>query len=600
MKKSFLPLTALLIFQIDAFAQKAVILNAMKDELTRSAGQLKLEGEAGPYFLSYLLKDSYSLRVTADSGAITTDSENRNRALSIDLRVGSHALDNSNFLSLNLPSLTDLLTTASIQMPIDDDYAVLRRQIWRATDRAYKAALETFAKKKASLQNTVQTEALPDFSKGEATSSLAPELPFSIQKAQWNQMVDQLSRTFLGQQKIQKSKVDLRVLVVNSYYVNSEGAASVEPSSTARLAVAASTQADDGMPVNNFLIYTAARPEGLPDKTALDSQIKAMISDLLAARTAPLAEDYSGPVLFVGQAAGEFFSQGVGNFLVARKAPISDNPQFNAMFSRFMENPFLSRVNVKVAADFLSLKAVPTMKDFNHRALLGSYKTDDEGVPCRDVSLIENGILKNMLTTRTPVKGFAQSNGHYRGGVAAPSVIQVTSTKKLTLQQLKQELMKAAKEEGLRYGYLVNGLIPVSEAMDFEDAESIESVLMPQQGPPEPTQFRLAKPYSVLRVYPDGKEEPVRGAEFSSLSINTFKSIIATSDEEIVYDYPVNAVSFSSAMTGLLSLMGMPGVTGQERYATVITPSFLIGGIDMKKASGNFRKPPVVGYPTYR
>jgi hypothetical protein len=594
MKRTFFLLALLLIFRADTRAQNAVILNAMKDELARSVEQLKLDAEAAPYFLSYLVKDTYSVRITGDSGALTANSENRTRTLKTDLRVGSYALDNSNFLTLSLPSLTEMLT-ANIPMPLDDDYEVLRRQIWRATDKAYKTALETLAKKKGSLQNTIRTEMLPDFTKGEATSSLAPEASFAIQRVRWSQMVDQISKLFLGQPGIQKSRVDLRIQVVNSYYVNSEGAASVEPSATTRLAVTASAQADDGMPLKNVLVYTAARPDGLPDKSRLDTDITTMITDLLAARTAPLADNYSGPVLFEAQAAGELFSQGFGNFLLGKKAPVSDNPQFNAMFA-LLENPFLGKVNVKVAANFLSLKAIPTQRDFNRKALLGSYTIDDEGVRCRDTDLIENGILKNLLTTRTPVKGFAQSNGHFRGGSAAPSVIQLISTRKLTSQELKQELIKAVKEEGLPFGYLVKGLTPALEALDPEDA-TIEGLLMPEQGQPEPTQFRLTKPYAVFRIYPDGKEELVRGVEFSSLSINAFKNVIATSDQEIVYDYPVNAPTLPSGMSGLLSLMGMSGAFGQDHYATVITPSLLIGGIDARRVSGNFRKPPIVSYP---
>jgi predicted Zn-dependent protease len=592
MKKLFL-MFALLVLP-GAHAQNSVILNAMKDELKRSVEELKLDREAGPYYLSYQVKDIYTLRITADSGAITVNSANHNRTLKADLRVGDYALDNSNFMSLSSQSSIAAMLMPGIPIPIDNDYAVLRRQIWQTTDRAYKTALETLAKKKAALQNTVQTEALPDFTKGDASSSLSPESSISVPAERWTQFVDQLSKLFTGQQKIYRSKVDLKVLVVNSYYANSEGAVGVEPSSATRLSLTAATQADDGMPVGNYLVFTAARPEGLPDRAQLESQVKGMIADLLATRAAPLAQDYSGPVLFEAQAAAELFGQGFGKFLLANRTPVSDSAQFSAMFGR-MENPFLGKLNTKVAPAFLSVKAVPALKDFNRKPLLGSYVMDEEGVKCRDVNLIENGILKNLLTTRAPVKGLTESNGHSRGGSAAPGAIQVISSKKITAQDLKQELIKAVKEENLPYGYIVRGLTPVPESMESEEL-SIESLLMSQQGPPEPTQFRLTKPCSVFRVYPDGKEELIRGAEFSSLSINTFKNIVAASDQEIAYDYPLNAGA-SSAAGGLLGLLGVSGMAGPDYYATVITPSLLIRGIDLKKASSTFQKPPIVSSP---
>jgi predicted Zn-dependent protease len=594
MKHAIFLLAVLLNFSSSANAQKSILFDAMKDELTRSMQQLKLEGEAGPYYISYLVTDSYNLRIAADSGAVTLSSENRNRSLKVDLRVGSYTQDNSNFISLsNLSGLLGALTS-SAQIPLDDDYDVIRRQIWQSTDRLYKSALETLTKKKATIQNTVQTDGLPDFAKGEAVSSIAKENAFTVQKAPWDRLVDQTSRLFVREQNIQKSKVDLSIQISNSYYVNSEGATVLEPASSARLVVAATAQAEDGMPVNSFRIYTVARSEDLPDKTKLDLDVKALISELLAVRTAPLAAEYSGPVLFTEQAAGELFNQGFGRLLSASRLPLADSPQANMSLRQTAENPFVNKLNLKVAAGFLSMKAVPALKNYNQKPLLGAYGIDEEGVPSRDVSLIENGILKNLLSSRAPVKGAEPSNGHARGGGAAPSVIQIASSNKKSYQQLKQDLINAAKEEGLAFGYVVRGLTPPSEALEA-DADSGDSLI--QQGPPEPTQFRLTKPYYVFRVYPDGKEELVRGIEFGSISIQAFKNVLATSDDETVYAYPVGSAGSLAALGGSLSRLVASAGSGGGNYATVMTPSLLISGIDMKKSGGTYPKLPIVSYP---
>ena len=260
-----------------------------------------------------------------------------------------------------------------------------------------------------------------------------------------------------------------------------------------------------------------------------------------------------------------------------------------------MENPFMSKINMKVAANFLSLKAVPTMKDYNQKPLLGAYGMDDEGVQSRDISLIENGMLKNLLSSRAPVKGAEQSSGHVRGGGVTPSVIQITSSNKKSYAQLKQDLINAAKEEGLAFGYIVRGVTPASEALS-DDADAVESILQLQQGPPEPTQFRLTRPYSVFRIYPDGREEQVRGIEFGIISINALKNVLATSDDETVYAFPANSINSLAGLSGIIRL-ATSGISGQGNYATVITPSLLISGIDMKKATGNYPKLPIVGYP---
>jgi predicted Zn-dependent protease len=597
MKRSIFLLATLLCFVSGANAENSVIFSAMKDEMARSMNELKLQGEAGPYYISYLLTDTYGLRISADSGAITVNSDNRSRGLKIDLRVGSYAQDNTNFLNLSSAAgLLSILTSSNVRIPLDDNYDALRRQIWLATDRVYKNALETLTKKKAALQNTVQSEALPDFAKGGATSSMSHENSFAISKTQWEQYVDQAAKLFLKQQNIQKSRVDFTIQIANSYYVNSEGAAGIEPSSSARMAIIATTQAEDGMPLANYRIYTVARPEDLPEKARVESDVKSLISDLLAFKAAPIGDEYSGPVLFMNDAAGELFSQGFSNLLVARKTPLSDSPQSNAMLGRMVDNPFLNKLNMKVAANFLSMKAVPTLKNYNQKPLPGTYSMDDEGALCRDVSLVENGILKNLLASRAPVKGAEQSNGHGRGGSATPSVIQVSSSNKKSYQQLKQDLINAAKEEGLAFAYVVRGLTPASEAMN-SDGDAVDSILQMQQGPPEPTQFRLTRPYSIFKLYPDGREEPVRGIEFGSISINSLKNVLETSDDETVYTFPANSASPLSGLAGTIIRLATSGISGSGSYATVITPSLLISGIDLKKSSGRYPKLPIVSYP---
>jgi predicted Zn-dependent protease len=592
MKRAIFLLIILLNFSSMAAAQKTVILNAMKDELARSMQQLKLEGEAGPYYISYFMIDVYQLRITADSGAITINAENRNRVFKIDLRVGSYAQDNSNFFNMSNPtSIISSLTS----LPIDNDYDAIRRQLWQVTDRAYKNALETLVKKKAALQNSIQPEALPDFVKGEANSSIANEISFAVPRTQLAQRVDQIAKLFLKQQNIQKSRVALTIGIGNSYYINSEGAMGIQPLSAVRLAIAAATQAKDGMSLDNYRIYTTARPEDLPEKTKLDRDVESLISGLLAARTAPLADEYSGPVLFMEEAAGELFSQGFANLLAGTKLPTLDSPQTNAMLSRMIENPFSNKIGMKVAANFLSLKAVPSMNNYDQMPLLGAYGLDDEGVPVQDVSLIENGILKNLLSSRSPVKGAEQSNGHARGGGVVPSIIQMTSSNKKSYPQLKQDLINAAKEEGLPFGYIVRGLTQASEALSI-DSGNVESSSQIQPGLPEPNQFRLTKPYSIFRVYPDGREERVRGVEFGSISINAFKNVLAASENETVYAFPINSANRLPGTLGTIMRLAS-GMVSQGAFATVITPSLLINGIDLKKSTGKYPKLPIVSYP---
>jgi hypothetical protein len=131
----------------------------------------------------------------------------------------------------------------------------------------------------------------------------------------------------------------------------------------------------------------------------------------------------------------------------------------------------------------------------------------------------------------------------------------------------------------------------------MSDSDSLEGLLISQQGPQESTLFRLTRPFSVFRIYADGKEEMIRGIEFGSINVNALRNVIATSDEEIVHSYPVSGANLASGLSGLITLLASAGGASQGSYATVIMPSLLIGRIDLKKSGGSYPKLPIVSYP---
>ncbi len=574
-----------------ALAQSQVLLKAMRDEMDRSMTNLKLENSPGPYFMSYLVRDISSLTITANSGALTVNNEGRSRTLRTDLRVGDYTLDNSNFMSFS-GAMNPLAGVRPLA--VDDNYDAIRRQLWLETDRIYKQALDTLAKKKAYLQNTVRTEVLPDFTKGEKLNFTAPEPAFVSSRARWASAIESISRVFLKQEKIQKSRVALEVRKITAYYVNSEGTVSVEPSLTTRLTITAASQADDGMPLRDFLVYTAANPDELPAQDAIVRDAQKMIEGLVNLRTAPLAEEYSGPVLFAGEAAAEVIVQALVPNLLARKLPLTDNPQAASVLAR-QENPYLSKVNAKVLANLVSVRATPTARSLAGKPLLGSYTIDEEGVRAEDVLLIEKGMLRNLLVSRARVKGFEKSNGHYRGGSLAPGVIKVESDKRLPMAELKKMLIDKVKEEGLPYGYVVKSILPASEAADPDELD-VRSLVMSQMQS-NPSAIELTKPATVLRVFPDGREELVRGATFGSISLSNLKELSASSDDDFVYDFQTAPGGMPGASSLLTLLLGSTGMPAMDYPATVITPAFIMQGIDIKKPTGDYRKPPVVDYP---
>ena len=146
-----------------------VVMKAMRDELDRSMKQLQLEQLEKPYFISYHVQDRTSLDTSATFGALLSGGLARARYLTVQVRVGDYQSDNSNFMTYP-PQANGL--TENVLLPLDDDYQELRRQIWLATDTAYKAALEMLSRKRAALENRKARENLPDFSKEQPATAL--------------------------------------------------------------------------------------------------------------------------------------------------------------------------------------------------------------------------------------------------------------------------------------------------------------------------------------------------------------------------------------------------------------------------------------------
>src|SRR5437763_13365263 len=101
---------------------------------------------------------------------------------------------------------------------------------------------------------------------------------------------------------------------------------------------------------------------------------------------------------------------------------------------------------------FLSVLDEPTAQRIGNNELIGHYQVDDQGVPARRVSLIEQGVLKNLLMSRRPGKDMPQSNGHGRSGVPGRETAQIgnlfiQSNDGKSYETLKQKLIKICRDE---------------------------------------------------------------------------------------------------------------------------------------------------------
>jgi TldD protein len=543
------------------------VQRALRDELARSMADLRLGDESRPYYLAYTLYDLEQATASATLGAVTAAHAYRGRVLRTDLRVGDPSFDNTNFEG-----------GARVEtVPLEDDYAALRRELWLRTDEAYKAALESLARKRAAAAGqaaAADDESVGDFSK-EAPTRL--EVPFASGPADpeaLRETVRRLSLVLVDFPQISSSHVTATTAIVRRRLVSSEGTLVDDSQRTVRVDVVADTQADDGMKLRSFVPFTALTPAGLPPLPEMEKAVRAMAKELAAMRTAPVASSGAGAVLFEGIAAAQIVKQLLGDQVAGTPPPKTTSASSDDGGD---QSAFASKLGQKVAAPILSAVDDPLLEVGPGKApLFGSYRIDDEGVPAERVSLIEHGVLKSLLMSRTPRKEITHSNGHARAprfsaARARVGTLVVSGARGLSHAGLLAELGKIAKGGGVTT-YVVRLLDDDSlPGADSDDLAALFAFGGGSRGPPP------VRPLVVYRV-DHGQETLVRGALLENLLPRSLKDITAIGGDATVYNFLEGGSGFS----------GIP--------TTIVAPGLLVSDVDIRRQSGKNRKPPL--YPS--
>ena len=510
------------------------ILTAMQQELAREKSDLVIPGMLRPYFIQYRLEDIHTYDAIASYGALTRESENHQRVVRVEVRVGSEVSDSSSARG-----------DGSLELaPGDGDPAALKYALWSATDDAYKNALRAYAAKQATLKNFQSAPTANDFTPAKAVTLIEPMATLTLDRDDWKHRLIEASGLFDTSpetrsfaEAVEYSSANLSALVVNRYTVNTDGTVLRHGYSGYSETVSVGGQAADGMELGRSNGSVAATATGLESAAALN---KRTIDDLISfndLRHAPTVdpEDYHGPVLFSGDASADVFNRLFVPNVEADRPDIGTSARTQGVYQSSYKTPILP--------SFLSVADDPTMRSFEGHALLGAYKVDDEGVPVEPVDIVVHGKLMNYLIGRQPVKDFPESNGHGRAmlGQSAHSragVVIIKSSDPLSADALRAKLLALAKEQG----------------RDVYEVETMNGELVP----------RL-----LYRVSPDGKRTLVRGAIFDELDQRAIRS-------------------------GILAAGGKPYIAQQVGLLpeTTIAPELLFGDITVRRANEEQQKLP--------
>lgn len=574
MRGSFHLLGLGLLLSAPALADEPLVLRAMQDELAREKAELRLPEIEAPYYIEYTVVDASSLRVRAAYGALLSSEPATQRFSQVGLRVGDPAFDQSNYGS---PGISGQL----YQIAFEDDYDLIRHELWLTTDEAYKSAVELLAYKRAELETRLEKPDQPSFSSAPPVVLVAPEAaPLSVDRAAWESLARAVSAVFLKYPELQDAKVEVAAWLDERYYTNTEGSRVYQTRLLARVYLSAETRGEDGIKQRDAVPLYYANLTALPSQAELEKKAAAFADALLARRAAkPLEEDYIGPVLFEGEAAAQVVRKILADRLTATPPPglagVKLGPSGRADFS--------SKLGRKVLPKFLSVEDDPTRATFGGVPLLGAYAVDEEGAKAQRVSLVEKGILTGLLASRTPSKAGPLTNGHGRGSLVSapkgrPGNLFVRADKGLSSKELRKRAAQLAKEAGLPYAIVVSRLeTPGSFDMDA----------------PSATDETVPPPLVASRIYPDGREEPLRGLSLAEVDLRSLQRVVAAGSEAAVYSFLANgdAGGFHGFLADEQPTFAIP--------MSIIAPALLFEEVEAKKLQADPPKPPILRDPLF-
>jgi hypothetical protein len=337
------------------------------------------------------------------------------------------------------------------------------------------------------------------------------------------------------------------------------------------------------MPVRDAVVFQARSLDRLPGEPEMRRGVTEMAKTITALLEAPAGEDYSGPVLVEGVASPQMFAQLLGANLGLTRRPVNE-PGRNFPFP---SSELEGRMGSRILPEWMDAVDDPTQSSYQGHELQGYYAVDMEGVVPKPLTVVEKGAVKNFLLTRTPMRGFEGSNGRARlpgsfGSKAAIfSNLFVKAKQTVSPRDLKKKLLEMVAQRGKPYGLIIRKL-------DFPASGAMEEIR--RQGAANGQRGGSSKPSSlptlVYRVYPDGREELVRGLRFRTLNARTLRDIVAASSEETIFDY----IGDGSA----LPVMGQGGYVTTH---TVVAPAVLFEDLELEKRQEDWPKLPIVPPP---
>jgi len=533
-----------------------MLVKLMADELDYSMKHLVNDDGTRPYYLAYTITDVVLHSIVAQDGALYQDDTKRYRINDVDVRVGNYALDNTHKIR-GRDSNSPYGYGGGNTISIEDNSDAIRHALWQATDRQFKIAIQRYQQVVTNRKTMVEEESkVDDFSREDPIVYFGDDAVLDIDQEAWVDRVKATSEMAMTHPLIYTSWVSLSALAENRFMVSNEGTRLKTGRKRLRVVLSALTKAEDGMDLSKTFIFNTSTEEGLPSENQMREAFEQLIGTVLSLRDAPIIEPYTGPAILMNRASGVFFHEIFGHRIEGHRQKDVDEGQ---TFAKMVGQPILP--------EFISISDDPTRADFAGEDLRGFYHFDDEGIPAMRVDLVDKGILKEFLLSRSPIPGFNRSNAHGRrepgyGIISRQGNLLVQSDRTVTFKQLRKLLIEECRKQNKPYGFL------------FEDITGGYTTTS-RRGP----QAFKVLPVEVYRVYADGSpDELVRGVDIVGTPLSCFSQIICTGDDFAVFN-------------------GNCGAESGWVPVSAISPSILVRQIEIEKQQQSQERLPILLSP---
>ena len=540
---------------VAAAAEPDPLLVALESELSRTMTAWEGEEDA-PYFLSYRVSDSQTWRLNTRYGAISSSNESRRRTLDVSARVGSFELDSTH--PIKGESRLNMNMHTGKSLPFDASARAIQTAVWTATSKEITDAQEAWIRVQTNQQVTVADEdPSPDFSPMPPIDDIADRAVLSVDLSAWEPALIVLSARLDAHPDIHGSSVTLDAVAETQYILTSEGTRIRQPRMWMRVSMSAWSKVDDGQTIRLYRWRDVHTPEALPDAEALMVWAEEIAADTVALRDAPEGEPYTGPVLLRGKAAGVFIHEVLGHRVEGHRQKDEDEG-----------HTFRDKVGEQLLPESISIVDDPTVEFLANEHLNGYYRYDQEGSPAQPAVLVEDGIFRGFLMSRSPIEGFASTNGHgraqpWRQPVSRMANTIITTTDPRSEDQLRRTMAAELRRQGREWGLIVDEI-----GGGFTMTGRIY-----------PNAFNVRATYA-WKVFADGRpDELIRGIDLVGTPLVALTNVIAAGNDPAVFN------GFCGAESG-----SVPN--------SAVSPSLLIRQLEAQKKESGSARPPLRPKPT--